>query len=63
MEIVEIKRVWKKPYLWSAASMVEEDVRLMSILALIVILIVFIGFKEWKLFLFHRDFARSQAFH
>lgn len=42
-----------------AASMVEEDVRLMSILALIVILIVFIGFKEWKLFLFDPDFAKG----
>ena len=42
-----------------AASMVGEDVRLMSILALIVILIVFIGFKEWKLFLFDPDFAKG----
>ena len=42
-----------------AASMVAEDVRLMSILAFIVILIVFIGFKEWKLFLFDPDFAKG----
>ena len=32
---------------------------LMSILALIVILIVIIGFKEWKLFLFDPDFAKG----
>lgn len=42
-----------------AASMVAEDVRLMSILATIVIFIVIIGFKEWKLFLFDPDFARG----
>ena len=42
-----------------AASMVAEDVRLMSIVATIVILIVIIGFKEWKLFLFDPDFAKG----
>ena len=42
-----------------AASMVGEDVRLMSILALAVIFIIFIGFKEWKLFLFDPHFARG----
>ena len=42
-----------------AASMVGKDVSLMSLLAFIVILIVFIGFKEWKLFLFDPDFAKG----
>lgn len=42
-----------------AASMVGEDVKLMSTLALLVILIVFIGFKEWKLFLFDPNFAKG----
>lgn len=42
-----------------AASMVRSDVNLMSILAAVVILIVIIGFKEWKLFLFDPDFAKG----
>ena len=31
----------------------------MSILALVVILIVIVGFKEWKLFLFDPDFGKG----
>lgn len=42
-----------------AASMVWSDVILTSILAAIVILIVMIGFKEWKLFLFDPNFAKG----
>jgi len=42
-----------------AASMVRKDVVTMLILAVLVILVVSIGFKEWKLFLFDPDFARG----
>lgn len=42
-----------------AASMVWSDVILMSILAAVAILIVIIGFKEWKLFLFDPHFAKG----
>jgi len=42
-----------------AASMVRKDVYIMLALAVLVILVVFIGFKEWKLFLFDADFARG----
>ncbi|KKO54778.1 metal ABC transporter permease [Paenibacillus sp. DMB20] len=42
-----------------AASMVRQDVYTMTILALLVMLVVFIGFKEWKLFLFDPDFAKG----
>lgn len=42
-----------------AASMVRKDVYIMLALAALVILVVFIGFKEWKLFLFDADFARG----
>ena len=42
-----------------AASMVGKDVTLMSILAMLVIIIVVGGFKEWKLFLFDPDFAKG----
>lgn len=42
-----------------AASMVSSDVTLMSILTTMVILIVIIGFKEWKLFLFDPQFAKG----
>jgi len=42
-----------------AASMVKTDVILLSFLAAFVTLIVMIGFKEWKLFLFDPDFAKG----
>lgn len=42
-----------------AASMVRKDVYTMLILAVLVILVLFIGFKEWKIFLFDPDFARG----
>jgi len=42
-----------------AASMVRKDVYTMLALAVIVILVVFLAFKEWKLFLFDPDFARG----
>lgn len=42
-----------------AAAMVRNDVILMSILALFVILVVSIGFKEWKLFLFDPNFTKG----
>ncbi|OAB47020.1 metal ABC transporter permease [Paenibacillus antarcticus] len=42
-----------------AASMVRKDVYTMLILAVLVILVLFIGFKEWKIFLFDPDFAKG----
>jgi len=42
-----------------AASMVESDVYTMLILAAVVLLVVWIAFKEWKLFLFDPDFAKG----
>ncbi|GGA78245.1 metal ABC transporter permease [Ornithinibacillus halotolerans] len=42
-----------------AASMVKSDVFTMLILTLVVILIVFLGFKEWKIYLFDPQFARG----
>lgn len=42
-----------------AASMVRKDVYMMSTLALLVMLVVFIAYKEWKLFLFDPDFAKG----
>lgn len=42
-----------------AASMTGKDVRTMTALAFIVIAIVWVLFKEWKLFLFDADFAKG----
>ncbi|OBZ18843.1 manganese ABC transporter [Bacillus sp. FJAT-27264] len=42
-----------------AASMVRTDVYTMSALGLVVISIVWLGFKEWKLFLFDPAFAKG----
>jgi len=42
-----------------AASMVRKDVYTMLILGLIVMVVVWIAFKEWKLFLFDADFAQG----
>lgn len=42
-----------------AASMVRKDMFTMLFLAILVIFVLFIGFKEWKLFLFDPDFARG----
>lgn len=42
-----------------AAAMVRSDVTTMLVLAIIVILIVFLGFKEWKLYLFDQEFAKG----
>ncbi|MEH7237598.1 metal ABC transporter permease [Bacillus sp. JJ1562] len=42
-----------------AASMISSDVILMSILAIVVIMIIIVGFKEWKLFLFDPHFAKG----
>ncbi len=42
-----------------AAAMVRTDVITMLVLALIVVFIVFIGFKEWKLYLFDGQFAKG----
>ncbi|NMO95858.1 metal ABC transporter permease [Paenibacillus lemnae] len=44
-----------------AASMVRQDVYTMLIMAALVILVVFAGFKEWKLFLFDPDFAKGMG--
>lgn len=40
-----------------AASMVRQDVYMMSAIAVLVLLVALIGFKEWKLFLFDPAFA------
>ncbi|CEI80308.1 hypothetical protein J18TS1_32580 [Oceanobacillus oncorhynchi subsp. incaldanensis] len=42
-----------------AAAMVRSDVITMIALASIVILIIFLAFKEWKLFLFDANFAKG----
>jgi len=42
-----------------AAAMVKADVYTMLSLALVVILIVFLLFKEWKLYLFDSEFAKG----
>lgn len=42
-----------------AASMVRQDVYIMLMLAILVMLVVIIAFKEWKLFLFDPDFAKG----
>jgi manganese/zinc/iron transport system permease protein len=42
-----------------AASMVKSDVMTMLILAIAVIFVVFIGFKEWKIYLFDSQFAKG----
>lgn len=42
-----------------AASMVRKDVYTMLLVAVVVLLVVFISFKEWKLFLFDPDFAKG----
>ncbi|MFC4597176.1 metal ABC transporter permease [Cohnella hongkongensis] len=42
-----------------AASMVGKDVWIMSGLALLVLAIAAVGFKEWKLFLFDASFAKG----
>lgn len=42
-----------------AASMVSSDVKIMAALASLVILIICLLFKEWKLFLFDPDFAKG----
>lgn len=42
-----------------AAAMVRSDVITMVVLAAIVIFIIVIAFKEWKLFLFDPDFAKG----
>ncbi|KRG11130.1 metal ABC transporter permease [Lederbergia galactosidilytica] len=42
-----------------AASMIRADVYTMLSVALLVILIICIGFKEWKLFLFDANFAKG----
>lgn len=42
-----------------AASMVRQDVYTMIGLAVLIIFVVMIAFKEWKLFLFDPDFARG----
>lgn len=43
--------------LGQSASMVQSDVWTMSILAILVVSVVVIGFKEWKIYLFDRQFA------
>ncbi|WP_047980477.1 metal ABC transporter permease [Ornithinibacillus contaminans] len=42
-----------------AAAMIKTDVLTMLILAMLVILVIFIGFKEWKLYLFDQQFAKG----
>src|SRR5690606_5537259 len=40
-----------------AAAMVRSDVITMLFLAIMVLLVVFIGFQEWKIYLFDKQFA------
>ncbi|MBT2290789.1 metal ABC transporter permease [Paenibacillus albidus] len=42
-----------------AASMVRSDVYTMGILGLLVIAVVYVAFKEWKLYLFDPQFAKG----
>ena len=49
--------------LGQSASMVLSDVWTMLILAILVIAIVFIGFKEWKIYLFDASFAKGLVSH
>jgi len=42
-----------------AASMVRQDVMIMTGVALLVLLVAIVAFKEWKLFLFDPQFARG----
>ncbi|QTD40052.1 metal ABC transporter permease [Sporosarcina sp. Te-1] len=42
-----------------AASMVRTDVYTMMAVAIVIIAVVIVGFKEWKLFLFDPNFARG----
>lgn len=42
-----------------AASMVRTDVYTMMAVAIVIIAVVIIGFKEWKLFLFDPDFSKG----
>ena len=42
-----------------AAAMVRSDVITMLFLAIMVLLVVFIGFKEWKIYLFDKQFAKG----
>ena len=42
-----------------AATMIRSDVYMMSMLAMIVILVVIVLFKEWKLFLFDPSFGKG----
>lgn len=42
-----------------AATMIKSDVYTMLALALLVIFIIFIGFKEWKIYLFDPQFAKG----
>ncbi|MEY8752554.1 metal ABC transporter permease [Alkalicoccobacillus gibsonii] len=45
-----------------AATMVQSDVYMMAGLAGLVILIIIVAFKEWKLFLFDPDFAKGLGY-
>jgi len=42
-----------------AASMVKSDVMTMLVLAFVVLLVVFLAYKEWKIFLFDPQFAKG----
>lgn len=44
-----------------AAAMVRKDVRMMTMLAIIVIALVIFLFKEWKIFLFDPGFAKGMG--
>src|SRR5690606_15443771 len=42
-----------------AAAMIQRDVYMMTVLAAIAIFIIFLLFKEWKIYLFDADFAHG----
>ena len=45
--------------LGQSASMVQSDVNIMLILATLIIIIIFVAFKEWKIYLFDPQFAKG----
>src|SRR5690606_9195725 len=44
-----------------AATMLRSDVYMMMVLALVVVLIITLSFKEWKIYLFDPNFAKGQG--
>ncbi len=45
--------------LGQSASMVQSDVNIMLLLATLIVIIIFVAFKEWKIYLFDPQFAKG----